>query len=135
MTVEKMTRELGKVIQQDERYLSFQKARQDNEADTALNDLIGQINIIQMNYQREADRENADQAKMEEYDRQFRQLYAQVMANPHMAAYEIARKEVDAMMNYCMKILSLCVNGEDPETCEPEAESCEGECGSCGGCH
>ncbi|MBR5203348.1 MAG: YlbF family regulator, partial [Clostridia bacterium] len=37
MSLEKLTRELGKAIQQDERYLAMQKAIEANEKDTALN--------------------------------------------------------------------------------------------------
>ena len=51
MDIIKMARELGAAIQQDERYLNFKKAREANEADKPLNDLIGELNLIQMNYQ------------------------------------------------------------------------------------
>ena len=43
--------------------------------------------------------------------------------------------EIDEMMNYIVEILTLCVNGEDPDTCEPEEHSCSGSCSTCGGCH
>ena len=57
--------------------------------------------------------------------------------NPNMQNYEMARGAIDDMMNRCMQILTLCVNGADPETCEPEAHAdCTGSCSSCGGgCH
>lgn len=135
MTVEQMTRELGKVIQQDERYAAFMAARKANEGDDALNELIGKLNLVQMNYQQEAQKENADEEKMGVYDKEFRELYAQVMANGNMQKYEAARKAVDDMMNRCMQLLSLCVNGEDPETCEPPEAECGGSCSSCAGCH
>ena len=57
MDIIKLTRELGAAIQQDERYLAFTKARLENEADAELNDLMGQIQMIQMNYQMEAAKE------------------------------------------------------------------------------
>ena len=60
MDVIKLTRELGAAIQQDERYLAFAKAREDNEKDPELLDLMGQIQLVQMNYQREASQENPD---------------------------------------------------------------------------
>ena len=41
MDVIKLTRELGAAIQKDERYLNFAKARQENENDAELNDLMG----------------------------------------------------------------------------------------------
>ena len=39
MELEKMARQLGAAIQQDEAYLNFEKARLANEADEELNDL------------------------------------------------------------------------------------------------
>lgn len=136
MDIIKLTRELGAAIQQDERYLRFAKAREKNEKDAELLDLMGQIQLVQMNYQREASKENADSEKMAEYEREFNEVYAKFMANENMKAYEAARQEIDEMMNYVMQILGLCVNGADPATCEPEEQSCGGSCSTCGAdCH
>lgn len=133
----KLARELGAAIQQDERYKSFEQARKANEGDDALNDLIGKLNLIQMNYNQEMQKETPDQTAVAGYDKEFREVYTQVMANKNMINYETARHEVDDMMNYLIGILSLCVNGEDPATCEPHRhdEGCTGSCSSCGGCH
>lgn len=138
MDIIKLTRQLGAAIQQDERYLAFEKARKANEADTELNELMGAIQMVQMNYQMEAGKETPDHEKMASFEAEFNGLYEKFMSNPNMQAYDEARGQVDAMMNYIMQILGLCVNGADPETCEPEAEhnhDCNGSCGSCGGCH
>ena len=54
MDVIELTRQLGAAIQQDERYLAFAKAKEANEKDEALNALMGEIQMIQMNYQMEA---------------------------------------------------------------------------------
>ncbi len=136
MDVIAKTRELGAVIQQDERYLNFLEARKANEADDELNNLIGKLNLIQMSYQNEASKDEPDEAKIEGYDKEFREVYSVVMKNPNMIAYETAKHEIDEMMNRVMQLLSLCVNGEDPATCEvPEEHDCGGNCGSCGGCH
>ena len=136
MDVIKMTRELGKAIQQDEKYLKFMEAKKANEADDKLNELIGKLNLIQLSYQQEAEKETPDEAKMKQFDEEFRSVYGDVMINENMKKYEEARQEVDNMMNYVMQILSLCVNGEDPDTCEPaNAESgCSGNCSACSGC-
>ena len=137
MDVIQMTRELGKAIQQDERYLNFSKIREANENDRELMDLVGQIQLIQLNFQQESSKENPDEDKLREYNEEFEKVYAVFAANENMQAYEKARKEIDEMMNYLMQILSLCVNGEDPETCEPHVHNhdCGGECSSCAGCH
>lgn len=135
MTVNELTRELGKAIQADERYLRLKSAKEANDSDAALNELIGKLNLIQMSYQHEAEN-GADETKMNEYDKEFREVYGEVMLNENMKNYEAARQDVDDMMNYLMQILSLCVNGEDPDTCEPKPQEggCTGSCATCGGC-
>lgn len=139
MDIIKLTRELGAAIQQDERYLNFTKARETNENDKELMDLLGRIQLLQINFQQESGKEDADPAKLEEYNKEFEVLYGQFTANENVIAFEEARKEVDDMMNYIMNILSLCVNGADPMTCEPQEHNhdheCGGECSSCSGCH
>ena len=136
MDIIKLTRELGAAIQQDERYLRFAQAREKNEKDAELLDLMGQIQLVQMNYQREASKEAPDAEKMAEYEKEFNEVYTKFMANDNMKEYEAARQEIDEMMNYVMQILGLCVNGADPATCEPEEQSCGGSCSSCGSdCH
>ncbi len=134
MTVIEAARELGKAIQADERYLKLAQATKANEADDALNNLISKLNLIQMSYQHEAEGE-ANEEKMNEYDKQFRELYDEIMVNENMKNYENARQEVDDMMNYVMQLLSMVVNGGDPETCDPAAQAnCSGSCSTCGGC-
>lgn len=138
MDIIKLTRELGAAIQQDERYLAFTKAREENEKDEALNELMGNIQMVQMNYQLEAGKEEPDSEKMQGFEAEFNALYEKFMSNEKMQAYDAARTEVDEMMNYIMQILSLCVNGADPATCEPEKpheHECGGSCSSCSGCH
>ena len=137
MSVIELTRQLGAAIQQDERYLAFAKAKEANEKDEALNALMGEIQMIQMNYQMEASKEEPDSAKMQEFEAEFNAKYEAFMANENMQKYDEARAEVDSMMNYIMQILGLCVNGADPATCEPEQHdhSCDGSCSSCSGCH
>ena len=137
MTVIELTRQLGAAIQQDERYKAYEEARKANEADDALNGLIGKINLVQMNYQNEAAKgEEADAATMENFAKEFEQLYREIMLNGNMVKFEAAKTQVDDMMNEIMGILACCVDGQDPETCTPAHEhNCDGSCSSCGGCH
>lgn len=135
MDLIQMARELGAAIQQDERCIALNLANKANEEDSELNDLMGQMQIIQMNYQKEADKqEDADQEKLDAYNDSFTKVYNQIMEKPAMQSFQVARHEVDILMKYITGILSLCVRGEDPATCEPEPEhECGGECSSCGG--
>ena len=134
MDLIQMARELGAAIQQDERYLRFVQAREANDKDTELNALIGKIQLVHMSYNREASKEDKDEAVLQSYDREFHALYNEVMCNPNMRRYEKARDDIDALMKEITGILTLCVRGEDPMTCDPNASECGGDCSSCGGC-
>lgn len=136
MDIIKLTRELGAAIQQDDRYAKFQAAQKANEEDKDLNDLMGKIQLVHMSYQHEASKEDANEQKLAAYETEFNDLYKKVMDNEHMRDYEVARAEIDEMMHYITGILALCIQGEDPATCEPEEEHhhCGGDCSGCSGC-
>ena len=132
MDIIKLTRQLGAAIQKDEAYINFHKAKETNDSDDELNALIDKIQLIHMSYQHEANKDDANEDKLADYDKDFTEVYQQVMANPNMKAYEQAKSELDAMMKQITGILTLCANGEDPATCEYQP-SCSGNCSSCGG--
>lgn len=136
MDVIKLTRELGKAIQESDKYLAFCEAKKQNEADDELNALIGKLNLVQMSYENESSKDEPDADKLEQMDSEFRDIYGDIMLNENMKNYEDKKQDLDDMMNYLIQILSLCVNGEDPDTCEPAAADgdCTGNCSSCGGC-
>ena len=92
-------RELGALLQQDERYTNLMAAQKANEEDTALNELIARIQLVQMSFQHEATKEDKNEQKLEAYDKEFGEIYTQIMANPNMQAYEAARAEIDALVN------------------------------------
>ena len=137
MDVIAKARELGALLQQDERYVKLMEAQKANEEDTALNELIARIQLVQMSFQHEATKEDKNEQKLEAYDKEFGEIYTQIMANPNMQAYEAARKDIDDLMQYINAIFALCLQGEDPATCAPPKHDheCGGECSSCGGCH
>lgn len=138
MDVITAARALGKEIQKDARYIAFEEARKANEADIELNGMIGKLNLIQLSYQNESTKDEPDKEKLDSMDKEFKDVYGQIMLNDNMRNYEEAKAGVDEMMNYLIQILSLCVNGEDPDTCEPqdpEEEGCTGNCSGCSGCN
>lgn len=137
MDVIAKARELGKVIQEDSRYLAFMEAKKKNDEDIELNGMIGKLNLLQMSYQNESAKETPNQEKLDQWDADFRDLYGSIMLNENMRRFEEKKQELDDLMNYLIQILSLCVNGEDPDTCEPQPEdegACTGSCSTCGGC-
>ena len=125
-----LARELGAAIQQDARYTHFMAAKEQNDNDTALQELIGRFNLLRVS----ANAGEMDEAKLDELNREIRQVYAEIMQNPHMLAFNQAKAELDEMVNRVNTLILLCANGEDPATCEPS--SCGGgDCSSCSGCH
>ena len=134
MDVIKAVRELGKAIQQDERFVRYAKARLANDSDTELQAAIGDFNITRMELDRELNEENKDEVKVAELNEKLRGVYAKIMSAPAMVEYNTAKAEVDTMVGEINTIISKCLDGEDPETCEATS-ACTGSCSTCGGCH
>lgn len=135
MDIITMARELGKEIQKDERFINMQVARQNSDNDEELQNLIGEFNLKRMAINNEAAKEDRSEETMKELSEELRHVYAQIMQNPNMTAYNVAKEQMDGLMNRVNAIISLSAEGEDPETAEYEEHSCGGECSSCGGCH
>lgn len=136
MDVIEIARQLGAAIQADEKYQKFTEAKAKTDADPEIQDMMKKIEEIRMAYQSAAMEAEPDEKLMGKLDKDFQNVYTALMVTDGMQAYETAREELDGMMNYIMQILYLCVNGEDPKTCEPPQEDhdCGGECSHCAGC-
>ena len=134
MDVIKAVRELGKAIQKDERFIRYAKAKLANDSDAELQAAIGEFNITRMELDRELNADNKDEVKVAELNEKLRGVYAKIMAAPAMVEYNTAKVEVDAMVGEINTIISKCLDGEDPETCDTSA-GCSGSCATCGGCH
>ncbi len=134
MDIITMARELGKAIQADERYLALQVAKQNSDDDAALQELIGEFNLKRLALSNEANKEDRDEDKLQKLNLELREVYTHVMENDNMAAYNVAREEMDALLRRVNAIINQSAEGEDPETTD-YAESCGGNCASCGGCH
>lgn len=134
MDIIELTRELGKAIQKEEKYLNFRIASQNNDEDETLQSLIGEFNLARMNLNAEVQKGEPDQAKIEELNNQVRELYKKIMGNSNMARYNEAKQEFDKLVKRITAIILQCANGEDPETAEKQ-ERCSGTCEGCSGCH
>ncbi len=134
MTVIESVRELGKAIQQDERFIRFAKARLDMDNDKELQAVIGEFNIARMNLETESAKEDRDEEKMKELNEGLREIYGKIMSNSIMVEFNTAKVAVDQMMNEINIIIGKTLDGEDPETCSVES-GCSGSCSTCGGCH
>ncbi len=135
MNVIELTRELGKAIQADERYVAYHAARLANDADEALQTLINEFNLARMQLNAEMSKADKDNDKIQEINNKVRTLYGQIMGNPNMVAYNEAKAQVDEMLDQINNIITACANGADPETTPAVVHNCTGSCSTCGGCH
>lgn len=135
MDMIQLARELGKAIQQDARYLNLQKAKQDSDNDQRLQELIGEFNLKRMAINNEATKDDRSEEKLQQLNSELRHVYAEIMKNENMTAYNEAREALDAVLKRINAIIALCAEGEDPETADLDESSCGGSCSSCAGCH
>ena len=135
MDVIELARELGKAIQQDERFLAMQIARQNSDNDDELQQLIGEFNLKRMAINNEAAKENRDEAKLQQLNSELRETYAKVMQNKNMNAYNEAKELMDNMLKRINAIISISAEGGDPEIADLTEDTCCGSCSSCAGCH
>ena len=135
MDVIELTRELGKAIQQDERFLAMQIARQNSDNDDELQQLIGEFNLKRMAINNEAAKDDRDETKLQQLNSELRDTYAKVMQNKNMIAYNEAKELMDNMLKRINAIISISAEGGDPEIADLTEEACAGSCSSCAGCH
>lgn len=134
MDIIELAREIGRKIQSDDMYLKLKIAKQNSDEDKELQDLIGEFNLKRMAINNEATKDERDEKKIQELNIELRELYSKVMKNENMAAYNIAKQEMDSVLKRVTAIIMQSAEGEDPETTDYE-ESCTGSCSSCSGCH
>ena len=135
MDIIDMARELGKLIQQDERYLKVQIARQQSDEDEELQNLIGELNLKRLASETETGKEDCNTEKLQEINSDIRRLYGEIMKNEHLASYNSAKTEFDNMVKRVLSIITKSADGEDPMTADYSNATCSGNCSSCGGCH
>ena len=80
MDVIELTRNLGKEIQKDERFIAFAKAKLALDSNEALNAKIGEFNIVRMNLDRLISEDEKDNEKIAEANKNLRAVYDEIMA-------------------------------------------------------
>ena len=135
MDMIQLARELGKAIQQDERYLKLQEAKKNSDNDMQLQELIGEFNLKRIAINNEATKDDRSEERLQQLNEDLRHVYAEIMKNENMTAYNEAREGLDAVMKRINAIIALCAEGADPETADLDESSCGGSCASCAGCH
>ena len=129
----RMTRELAKAIVSDEIYTNYSNAKAAVECDGKLTEQTEELERLRGEYFRF---QESDPVKAAGIEKQFSDLYDEIMVNPNMKTFNFARQELDDTMTYIIGILNMSVNGHDPDTCEPDisAGGCSGNCSGCSGC-
>ena len=130
-----MAKEMGHALQQDERFVKMQMAQAQADNDAALQELIGEFNLKRMAINSESAKPEAeqDEEKMKQLNVEIREVYARVMANESMAAYNAAKTELDKIINGIGAIINMAAQGLNPD--DYDEHQCGGNCASCGGCH
>ena len=134
MDVIEKARELGKLIQADERYAKYLAAKEKYDKDEELQKLINEFTAKRYMLNMEMSKEDKDADKLKELDGVIKNLFNEIMVNPNMAEFNVAKNEMDGMLSEINNIITASANGEDPETCPSKPIGCSGSCASCGGC-
>ena len=135
MDIIELTRQIGKEIQKTQEYLDYQVAMQAADEDTALQGMIGEFNLKKLAINNEAQKPDRDLDKLQKLNEEMRAVYGDIMQNEKMSAFNSAKKELDNLVKRVQTIITLCAEGENPETADYDPSSCAGDCSSCGGCH
>lgn len=130
-----MTRELGKAIQATPEYKRIVAAKAANDADVELQNLIEIFNMTRIKLSTAMQAEEKDEQLLAKLDKELKDTYTAVMGNKNMLEFNDAKQDIDRLMNQINTILTACVNGEDPDTCDAEPQSCGGSCSGCSGCN
>lgn len=128
-----LAREIGKLIQAEDCYNNLEKARLASDEDKELQELIGEFNLKRIAINEEGMKKDRDQAKIQEFNDQMRMIYANIMQNKNMIAYNDAKDELDKLVARVSAIITQSAQGDDPETTDVH-EGCSGDCSGCHSC-
>ena len=134
MDIIEMARELGKALQNDDRYIAYMLANQVNDCDEELQKDIDSFEKMRYDLSMELTKENKDTDKVKELDENIKETYNKIMSNKNMIVFSAAQKSLEQLVGNIQEIITMSANGEDPATCEPSS-GCTGSCATCGGCH
>lgn len=135
-TLVAMAIDLACQLQEDERCQALLHAQKAADEDASLQALIGEFNLKRMAINTEEGKEGdeRDAEKIRQLNTELREVYASIMQNEHMVAYNNAKTTLDALVQKIQAAITLAVQGQDPNLAA-QASACSGDCGSCGGCH
>ncbi|MGN0487738.1 MAG: YlbF family regulator [Ruminococcus sp.] len=133
MDIIELTRELGKLIQQETSYIKLKAAEKDADNDQELQNAIKEFNLKRLAINNETQKAEKDKEKLSKLNEEMQKIYADIMSNKNMIDYNEAKQEFDQITTRIMTIIQNCIDGDDPETTD-YTPSCSGSCSTCGGC-
>lgn len=122
-------------LQKEDIIVYLEQAKQMNDKDQELQDLIGEFNLVKYNLTTEMSKADRNEDTVNELDAKLNDLYDKIMENESMIAYNEAKYEVDQLTKYMQAVITATVNGGDPMAVQPPMEGCSGSCSTCSGCH
>ncbi len=136
MNVIDKARELGKMIQEYERYAAYVKAKEANDGDSELQQMINEFQMKRVELNAEMAKDDRSAERLTALDNEIKSLYGTIMGNKNMLEYNEAKTAMDDLLTQINVIITYSANGEDPMTCPTEEPGgCGGSCSTCGGCH
>lgn len=136
MEIIKTTKDLGRLIQSSDEFKALQKAKEANDQDKELQEEIEAFNQKKLEVNQAMNAKEKDAQKLNNLNSELRALYENIMKSPSMIAYNNASQAMTSIMNQVNSILQMSLNGEDPDTFDPNAAcGCSAsDCSSCAGC-
>ncbi len=133
MDIIEMTRELGKAIQSDDRYIAYCLAKQANDEDEQLQNLINAFNLKRVELQMEISKPDKNDDTVQELNHLIKDTYQKIMSNPKMMIYNNTKTAMDELMSQINNIITMSANGVNPDEIDLSSV-CAGDCSACGGC-
>lgn len=140
MNIIEETFNFAKKIQKTEQFLNLKKAKEANDADENLQNLVNDFNMLKLklNHSLKETEKNNELENYEKNSKNLSDLYDKIMENKNMIEFNKASDDVNALMNKINKILVAAVNGKNLEhLTELDFENepdCAGNCQNCSGC-
>ena len=129
-----MAREIGRAIQQDERYIRATEGANNVNSSEKLAKMVNEFNDMRNQIEfLAAQGADANNEEVMALDEKMRTLYDDINSEPVMMEYTAARMEFETFVNHIIKIITGAANGENPD--EIEMDTCGGSCDHCSGCH
>jgi cell fate (sporulation/competence/biofilm development) regulator YlbF (YheA/YmcA/DUF963 family) len=102
-----MAKQLGRALQQDERYLAFRKASEENDGDAELQNLIAQFNQKRLDLGNEEDAPEQDADRVRALGEEVSTMYSQIMSNGSMRKYQAARAEFEQLLDGINRVIAM----------------------------